>query len=223
MLSRRNWFLALGLVVAMAIAAFGLLLRSRRSGDHFLALPALRPLLQVSGGATADVQQASVGSLLLQTGNGTIVASLPGATPIEILSPDSATSIQPGDWLSVGAVANQVNSFAIKQVLVISAAEAATLPDPNRPPRSRNGFTGFEGEQDPHVVPSVYGQVRGVANGILTLAGPTGAVTFRLPPQSAILRLAAGEVSGIHDGDRLVYLGGADAASAKAILARPRQ
>ena len=211
------------MLAAVLVVACGWLvvMRLRRGPARVVALPALQPLQVVPGAAPAIVEQAGGTKLLLQTASGPERVNLPAGLQIEVLRPAPASNIQVGDWLSVGGAANQVNSFALKQIVLIPAAEAKAGSDPREPPRSTDGFTGFEGESDPKVGPVLFGQVRATAGANVTLAGPAGTITIQLPPDTAILRIQAGDAAQIKDGDRLVFAGGSDPAAATAVLARP--
>lgn len=210
------------LLVVLAVAGGVLLFsRSRQGSSRAVALPPLHPLQIVPGPPAMVVEEVSGSSLLLQTASGARRVSLPAGLSVELLRPAPASTIKPGDWLSLGGAANQINSFAVKQVVVIPAAEANSGGNTDEPPRSRDGFTGFEGERDATIGPAVYGRVRAVSAAVLTLDGPAGAVTVQLPPDTQVLRLQSGAAAQISDGDRLVFAGSADPASATAVLARP--
>ena len=220
MIGSRRLALLILAVVLVVVGGLLLALRLRRGSARAVVLAPLRPLQVVPGAAPPVVEQGGGSQLLLQTASGARRVTLPAGLPIEVLRRAPALGIQAGDWLSIGGAANQINSFALKKVVLIPAGEASSNTAPNQPPRSKDGFTGFEGEQDPKIGPALYGRVRAIAGATVTLDAPAGAVTLQLPPQTSILRLQAGDAAQIHDGDRLIFAGSTDPAAATAVLAR---
>jgi hypothetical protein len=217
----RSRRLLLGILAVAAIAVAGVLIvrHQSRGIPTVAALPPLPPLAVVPGTPAVVVAQAAGNEMLLQTAAGARSVTLPTGLHIELLRPAPASAIQIGDWLSIGGAANQINSIALKQVVLIPAAEAISGVDPHQPPRSRDGFTGFEGESDATIGPALYGRVRSISGSSLTLDGPDGALSVHIPPEMQILRLQTGDAAAIRDGDRLVFAGG-DPATATAVLAR---
>lgn len=217
-LTIRRWRIWLPLIAVLVIAALiaWFVAGSRGGSPRVASLPALQPLHVVQGPAGEPVQQAGGGSVLVQTASGTQRRSLPANLKVDVLQPAPVTQLQVGDWLSIGGVANQINAAAIKQIVDIPAALVAPGTTAAAPPRSRDGFTGFEGETDARIGPVLYGRVQAVNNSTVTLDAAVGVITLTLTPQSQppILRLQSGSPDQIHDGDRLAFAGGA-------VLVRP--
>lgn len=217
----RTGAIAAGIASALvAVAALIAVLVLRGGGSNGAAkLPPLPALQYRADLLKGDVQEVA--------GNTLTLAPAPGAKPrqltlgantrIEALLPAKPAEIAAGDGLTVGGVPNLVNSFAIKLVVLIPAAElgrAGTMP-----PQSAAGFTGWEAYPSAQQSPEVYGIVGSASNGTVQLSGPTGTVTVSLDDQSPLRRLAPAGIDQIHGGDHLaIALDGAGNPTAILVL-----
>jgi len=188
------------LAVSTLLAVFAL----RGGGSNAAAkLPPLPALQYRTDLLKGDVQEVA--------GNTVTLAPAPGAKPrqltlgantrIEALLPAKPGEIAVGDGLTVGGVPNLVNSFAIKLVVLIPAAQ---LGRPGAmPPLSAGGFTGWEAYPSAQQSPEAYGLVTSIGPDGVQLSGPTGTVTVSLDGQSPLRRLTPAGPDQIHGGDHL--------------------
>src|SRR5262245_64244862 len=104
----RPWLapLAFGLVLIGAIALVLVLFRSSGEADLPPQPAAFQPSAPARPVAALDVQQAAGGRFTLSDGSRDLQFA-PG-TKVELLRPESAAGIQPGDWLQVIGIPNEV-------------------------------------------------------------------------------------------------------------------
>ncbi|HZQ35836.1 MAG TPA: hypothetical protein VFD32_07885 [Dehalococcoidia bacterium] len=207
-------------VVLVAVAALIAVLTLRGGGSNVATkLPPLPALQYRPDLLKGDVQEVAGNTLTLAPVAGAKPRQLTlGAnTRIEALQPAKPEEIAPGDGLTVGGVPNLVNSFAIKLVVRIPAAQLGRSGA--MPPESAAGFTGWEAYPSAQQSPEVYGIVSSVANGKVQLAGPTGTVTVSLDGQSPLRQLTSVGIDQIHGGDHLaIALDGAGNPTAILVL-----
>ncbi len=224
----RQWLVpaAVGALVLSGIVAVVIL--AQRAGTSDAPPPPGAFATPEAAGQTVtfDVQQAHDGQLNLATPLGPQASRFPPdvrglalrtGTPIEVLTPAAITNIEPGDWVTVVGVFNEVRNFSIRSVIVVES--------PGKPPddgivRSPAGFTGAETAKDRSERPIFGGTVKAVANANLTLETSTGTVTLSLAPGAPIYLIATGNAGSIIDGSRVAFLvpGGVGLESASAVL-----
>jgi len=204
----RRVLLIAGATLVVLVAA-ALIIRGLQPGPSGpVKLPALHPLQYGADLTRGDVRKLSGTTLTLDAAGGSRDVELAPGTRVEVLLPATPDQIVPGDYLVVGGIPNLVNSFAVKLVVDIPAAEAAA-PAAGGLPRSTGGFTGWETFTNPAQAPEVYGRVDAAVPGGFVLSGPLGKVTVLLDGQSALRRLNAGGVEQIHGGDHVAVRPGA--------------
>ncbi len=178
-----------------------------------------------------DVQQAQAGKLNLASPAGPQAFRfkanlrdliLPDGTPVEVLTASKATDIQPGDWVTVIGVFNEVRNFTIRSIVVIR--------DPGKPlddgfVRSPAGFLGNEASKDQSERPILGGIVQSVGEKSLSLVSSTGAVTVTLLANPPVYRVVAATTSAIAEGGRAAFLvpGDTGVETAKGVLVLPSQ
>jgi hypothetical protein len=208
-----------GLVLIILLALLAVLALRNGGSNAAAKLPPLPPLQY-----RADLLKGDAETI---AGNTIKVAPAGGGQPrqvtlaanarIEALLPAKPDEIAVGDALTVGGVPNLVNSFAIKLVVLIPAAQ---LGQPGAmPPQSAAGFTGWEAYPSAQQSPEVYGRVTAVTADGVQLAGPTGTFSMSLDGQSPLRRLTPVGVDQIHGGDHLaIALDGNGNATAVLVL-----
>ncbi|HLZ72799.1 MAG TPA: hypothetical protein VKV26_23080 [Dehalococcoidia bacterium] len=201
---RMRAILAAAVLALLVMVALLALLALRGGGSNAAAkLPPLPALQYRADLLKGDVQEVA--------GNTVTLAPAPGAKPrqltlgpqtrIEALLPAAPGAIAVGDGLTIGGVPNLVNSFAIKLVVLIPAAQ---LGQPGAlPPKSAGGFTGWEAYPSAQQAPEAYGLVTAVSAKSVQLAGRTGSVSVALDEQSPLRRLTSVAPQQIHGGDHL--------------------
>jgi hypothetical protein len=187
--------------VVLVVAIVALIVRGCGAGPQAAAkLPALKPLDSGSRYLKGDVRLLRGQVITLTVGSTTRDITLDSSASIEALTPITPDTIAVGDYLTVGGIPNLVNSFAVKQVIVIPAAAAG---GGSGVPRTKAGFTGWEAYTVSGDSPEIFGRVEEVAAGNVRLAGPTGQISVRLDASSPLLRLAPATVDAIRGGDHL--------------------
>lgn len=159
---------------------------------------------------------------------------------IEILTPARAADIEPGDWLTVIGVPNEVRNYSITAMVVIPPPHGPAI-DQFR--TTAGGFIGHEAIRDAEQVPILGGEViavdlaaatagpgddEGTADGeapavvsdTVTLTGPDGPIVVTLTPAAPLLRIRAGTAADIAEGDRIA-VPGTSAADATVVLVLP--
>jgi hypothetical protein len=196
---------ALALVIVAVLAA----LYFTRGGQSQSAakLPALQPLQRGGNLLLGDVQQVDGSTLTLSTANGARTVTLGAGTRVEALLPAKLSDISVGDYLTVGGIPNQVNSFAVKLVVDIPAADVGQPVDGIA--TSKGGFTGWETYTDVTQMPEVSGKVAAIDASGVHIAGPTGDALVQLDDQAPLRRLITGSADLIHGGDHVAVQPGA--------------
>ncbi|MBI2765116.1 MAG: hypothetical protein HYX53_04300 [Chloroflexi bacterium] len=139
-------------------------------------------------------------------------------TAIDVLRPIKAAEIQPGQWVQVIGIPNEVRNFSIHAIVLFPAGAA---PDAERVARSPNGFAGHEASNDAADRPIIGGTVTSIAGTTLEFAGPGGPVTIQLTDVSPLYRLGTGQVGDILEGDRVAVPPSASGNAPAAILVQP--
>lgn len=193
------------LVALALVAGVAVLVLRGRSGNQTSAakLPPLPPLQYAATLVKGDVVQTTADSVTITTAGGTRTLTVGPSTRVETLRPAKPAAIAPGDYVTVGGVANLVNSFAIKQVVIIPAAEVGA-PGPGAP-RTKAGFNGWDAYTAAEPAPAVYGKVDALVEGGVRLSGPTGVFTLALDDQSPLFRVTVGGSDLIRGGDHLAF------------------
>ena len=57
--------------------------------------------------------------------DGPVYVSIPGATIIQTLEPETVAGVAVGDWVIVGGIDDNVNSYIVQGVVVVADAEVA--------------------------------------------------------------------------------------------------
>lgn len=137
---------------------------------------------------------------------------------VEVLAPATARDIQPGDWITIIGVPNEVRNYSITAIVAI--------PPPHGEPvesfrTTQAGFLGYEPIRDVEQVPILGGEVTAVDGDTLTLTGPDGPVTLTLTEAAPLVRVSTGDAGAIAEGDRIAVLG-TSPAEAEAVLVLPK-
>jgi len=216
-LQHRHWLLAVpAVLILVAGVAMAVVLIGRGGSSRAATLPPLRPLQNIASMQRGYVQQARGDTVTVATATGNVDLHLGAGTRVEALTAAKPAAIVVGDYLTVGGVPNLVNAFAVKEVVLIPAAEAAAAGA--GPPRSKAGFTGWEAYDDPKEAPELFGRVAAIVPGGVRLDGPAGEVTVLLDEHSVLRRLDAGGVDLLHGGDRIAFPASAGASPAALLV-----
>ncbi len=121
---------------------------------------------------------------------------------VYVLRPAAPAEVQPGDWVVVAGVPNEVLNFAIRRITVIPAALGAQ-PDADGVPRLPSGLAGFEAGRDPRERPVLAGRVTAVAGPRIGLEVQGRAATLEISDPALLYRLAPGTLADIGAGDRI--------------------
>ena len=121
---------------------------------------------------------------------------------VERLRPITAADVQPGDWVTVIGIPDDVKNFSI-QALIVFPAGATTSADGVA--RSKGGFLGHETARDPNARPIVGGVVERVTGKDIVLKGPDGSITVQFGPEAKAraYRLEAATPADVKEGDRM--------------------
>ncbi len=216
----RQWLVPFAgiLVVLAALAAVIVLARdSGKTGAPRPPGPFERPAEEAQF-AVYTVSQVAGGRLQFSLTDGAPapdVAVPPGAR-IEVLRPARASDLQPGDWVTVFGVTNEVLNFAIRFVVAIPGGAAGE----DSLARSPGGFTGHEANAEPEEAPIVSGRVVSVSGTTITMEGPSGTMTIDAGDGAPLFRLTEGTLADIREGDRVAFpaSGGRADPAARAVL-----
>lgn len=201
----RQWLVPSAGLVLLVIALAAVIILAReggKSGAPPRSGPFERPATEQST-AVYTVQQVSDGQIRFALADGAPapdVAVPPGAK-VELLRPATPADIQPGEWVTVFGVTNEVLNFAIRFVVAIPGATA----DPDGVARSPGGFAGHEANAQPEESPLVSGRVVSVSGSSLVLEGPTGQMTVEAGESAPLFRLTEGAIADIREGDRVAF------------------
>ncbi len=116
---------------------------------------------------------------------------------IEVISPATAASLQPGEWMSVIGITNSVRNFTIHQIVVLPAGSNA---DADGVARSAAGFGGYEAATDENDRVAFGGTIAKADGNTVTLDGPEGPITVQLSDRAPLFRLAAATAADIREG-----------------------
>jgi hypothetical protein len=204
------------LLLLGALAAVLVLARRAAAPDVPPEPPAFQTPAPARPVVALDVLQVAAGRLALSDGSRDVALS-PNAR-IEVLRPESAAGVRPGEWLTVIGVANEVRNFAIRSLVLSEGGGAA---DAEGVLRSAAGFAGHEAARDQTERPLLGGVVERVEGQRLVLRGPTGPVTVDLSPNAPLWRLAAAQPADIREGDRIAFPAGTAISDAAGVLVLP--
>ena len=204
------------LIVLAALAAVLVLARRSAVPDVPPEPPVFQTPAPVRPVVALDVLQVTGGRLALSDGSRDVALS-PNAR-VEVLQPESAAGVRPGEWLAVIGVANEVRNFSIRSLVLIEGGGAA---DAEGVLRSAAGFAGHEAARDQTERPLLGGRVERVEGQRLVLRGPTGPVTVDLSPSAPLRRLVAAQPADIREGDRVAFPAGTAISDAAGVLVLP--
>jgi hypothetical protein len=206
----------LALVVFAALIAVLVLARRAAAPDVPPEPPAFQTPAPARPVVALDVLQVGGGRLAVSDGSRDVALS-PNVR-VEVLRPETAAGVRPGDWLAVIGVANEVRNFSIRSLVLIEGGGAA---DAEGVLRSPAGFAGHEAARDQAERPLLGGVVEWVEGQQLVLRGPTGPVTVDLSPNAPLRRLVAVRPDEIREGDRIAYAAGTTLGAATGVLVLP--
>ncbi|GAB4329261.1 MAG: hypothetical protein Kow0010_13500 [Dehalococcoidia bacterium] len=137
---------------------------------------------------------------------------------VEVLAPATASDVEPGDWVTIIGIPNEVRNYSITAIVVV--------PPPHGEPidafrTTASGFLGHEPIRDTAQVPILGGEVTAVDGDTLTLTGPDGTMLITLTEAAPLVRVARAAAGAIGEGDRIAVLG-TSAADASAVLVLPK-
>lgn len=207
--------------LALALTALAMLTdctRERRSPAPAVFVPPATPVP-----LRLDVQQVRDGVLTVSGEDGTRDAVPAPGVSVYVLRPTVPAEVQPGDWVVVVGVPNEVLNFAIRRITVIPAALGAQ-PDADGVPRLPSGLAGSETGRDPRERPVLAGRVMAVAGSRIDVAVRGRAATLAVTDPALLYRLAPGTLADIGAGDRLAAIpprSGAPLEEATALLVLP--
>jgi len=201
----RQWLAPLAGMVLVVLALAAVIVLARKGGETG-APPAAgefqRPV-QEDLFAIYTVLQVTGGQIRFALADGAPApdVAIPDGARVEMLGLAEASDVQPGDWVSVIGVTNEVRNFAIRFLVVIPGG----APAADGIVRSPGGFAGHEANVDAAEAPLTGGRVVSVSGSSLALEGPSGAMTIALSEDAPLLRLVEGSVTGIREGDRVAF------------------
>lgn len=208
------WAIPAALGMAVLATLIAVIVLSQRVGDENLR-PAAPPFANAGerpATVRLNVKQAREGKITLVE-DAVKGAPAPAArefvpgteTAIEVLTPvESVAGVNPGDWVTIIGIPNEVRNFVVHAVVVLRAGGE---PDAEHVKRSAAGFAGYEAGIDTADRVLTGGPVERVDGNVLTLRGPAGSITVQLTAGAPVFRLAAGTVADIHEGDRVAVQG----------------
>jgi len=213
------WLLPVAFAVVLVIGMIAVLLLARRTAapdvppepPAFQRPPLTRPVVAL------DVQQAANGRLTLSDGSRDV--QLRSDVRIDVLRPETAAGVQPGDWLGVIGIPNEIRNFAIRALVLLPGGPA----DADGVRLSTSGFAGHEAARDQNERPLLGGTVTRVDGRTVMLQGPAGPLTVDLSATAPLRRLAPGTVAEIREGDRIAFhsQGSGGIADAGSVLVLP--
>jgi hypothetical protein len=221
-----GWLLPAALATAAVATIVGVVVLSQHVGND--NVPARPPAFSYSPPATGVTRMS-----VRQAGNGTLTAvedapkgaaapnpreiTAAASTIVEVLKPSTSAAIQPGDWVTVIGIPNDVRNFSIHAVLDIPGVTRAGADGVGR---SAGGFGGDEASPNADDRVILGGAVQQVQGDSLTLKGPAGPITVLLTASAPVYRLEAGTLGDIHEGDRIAVKG-TDPNAPTSLLAQP--
>ncbi|MFQ5380869.1 MAG: hypothetical protein ACE5EF_04500 [Dehalococcoidia bacterium] len=125
---------------------------------------------------------------------------------IDFLEPAAAGDVAVGDWLTVIGIGNDVRTFAIRMIVVISGGGS---PGSDGLLRTEGGFVGHEAARESQEGPILGGIVTDVREGEVSVdAGEE--VVLKLNEGAPLRVVRAGTAAEISDGDRVALRPGTD-------------
>ncbi|MBA4179821.1 MAG: hypothetical protein C0506_04460 [Anaerolinea sp.] len=166
---------------------------------------------------TYNVKDAGQDGLVLSGKAGSADIRIARPATVEVMAPGTPSQLQPGDWVNVIGIIDEVRNFSIRTLVAIPEHGP---PGPDGAGRSTAGFSGIEVRADPAERVIQGGEVIRIQGNQVTLAGPSGELVLTVSARAPLFRITAAEPAAITSGDRLV-VGEALAAGAKppAVLA----
>ncbi len=79
----------------------------------------------VANTTPAGSTSSSVPTATVHGADDPVDISIPGAAIIQTLEPEDVPGVEPGDWVIVGGIDDNVNSFIVQGVVVVADAEVA--------------------------------------------------------------------------------------------------
>ncbi|MEO9256543.1 MAG: hypothetical protein ABI305_13470, partial [Tepidiformaceae bacterium] len=210
-----SWLVPLGFLVVVLGTLMAVIVLSQHVGKS-VSRPD-PPSFVLPAGDTAitrfDVKQAGGGKLTLAVPPVKGQAAPPdyqfspgAATRIEVLRPMAKGTVpQPGDWVSVIGITNEVRNFTIHSVVVVPDGGAAIGADHVK--LSPGGFAGDEAAPNGTDQVILGGTVERVDGMVLTLTGPAGPIQVQLTEKAPLFRLETGTVDEVRAGDSVASNG----------------
>ena len=121
---------------------------------------------------------------------------------VERLKPITAADVQPGDWVTVVGIADDVKNFSVHFIVVFPAG---TTTPADGVARSKGGFLGHEIARNALDRPILGGAVEKVQGKDVILKGPLGPITVAFGPEAKVraFRVEPSAAGAIGEGDRL--------------------
>lgn len=225
---RASWIVPLGFLLVVLATLVAVVVLSQHVGQS-VSRPDPPPFVLPAGDTTIqrfDVKQAGGGKLTLAVPplKGQTAPPdyefWPGAgTRIEVLAPlAKGTLPQPGDWVSVIGITNEVRNFSIHSVVVVPDGGSEGAAGADHVKRSPGGFAGNEAAPNGADQVILGGTVDHVDGMVLTLTGPAGPINVQLTEGAPLFRLEPGTVDEVREGDGVATNGLTPTAPPSAIL-----
>lgn len=208
-----------GLLLVGGLIAVLVLARQAAKPDAPPEPGAFVPPATAHPSAAFDVQRVDGGTLTV-TGNSkdSQQMTLPATARVEILDAIAPADLHPGDWLTVVGVSNEVKSFGIRSIVVVSSPGS---PDADGIVRTPAGFAGNEASRDPKELPILGGTVTRADSLSATLQTASGPITISFAGAPPLRKVRAGSLADVHEGDRLSFLTAGGAPNLGAALVLP--
>ena len=166
---------------------------------------------------TYEVKQTGDSGLVLSGKPGSTDIRIPRPTTVEVMAPATLSQLQPGDWVNVIGIVDEVRNFSIRTIVAIPRHGPA---GPDGAGRSHAGFTGIEVRADPAERVLQGGEIVSIDGERITLSGPPGELILTITPRASLFRLSPADPAEIASGDRLVSAEAlTEGAAAPAVLA----
>lgn len=201
----RQWLVPLAGIVLLVAALAAVVLLARASGDSGAPPPAgpfERPARE-DRFAVYTVLQVADGQVRFALADGAPApdVAVPSGARVQLLRPADAGQVQPGDWVTVVGVTNEVLNFAIRFVVAVPGG----TPDAAGIARSMGGFVGHEANAEPAEAPITSGRVVSISGSTIVMDGPTGTMTIETSGDAPLFRMVEGTASDIREGDRVAF------------------
>jgi hypothetical protein len=222
---RASWLVPLGFLVVVLGTLTAVIVLSQHVGQT-VTRPNPPPFVPPTNDTTItrfDVKQAGGAQLTLaappvkgQAAPPDYILSSAASTRIVVLEPNTAATLpQPGEWVSVIGIPNEVRNFSIHSIVVLPPGGDAAA---NGVKRSPGGFAGNEAAPSGVEQVILGGTIERINGAALTLTGPQGPIQVQLTDRSPIFRLQAGSIDDVREGDSVAAKGLSGSAPPSAVL-----